>query len=135
VARVVANQIFLQKPSTIEDTELFNLWQSKIPGVGIHYQVQREMLNGLAVKLVSESENKSWKFLPVEKMPLEPTECFEILFKTKEFWCIHELEPYLEHMADAASDSNQSPGTLLLRFTKTVQDDRHGISVKMYAKK
>jgi hypothetical protein len=125
----------LQNPSPIDETELFSIWQSKIPGVGNLYQVQAEMLHGLAVQLCSDSE-KSWKFLPVDKMPLEASKCFEIMFKTKEFWHMDELEPYLEHMADATtSDGPQSPGNLLLRFTKIVQDDRHGISVKMYAKK
>jgi Sister chromatid cohesion protein Dcc1 len=90
------------------------------------------MLLGVAVSTVND-EARLWKYLPAEKLPTDPTVCFDALFAAKERWLLHELEPYVEHLTDAMPTSSQAE--LLLRFTKLVTEDRDGITLQLYQKK
>lgn len=105
------------------------------------------MLAGLAVLVSNDDDDDNadddetrpdqprrlWKYLPADNMPSsDPTACFKELFAAKERWRIQELEPYLERLTDATSTSQAD---LLLRFTKLVEEDRDGITVKLYLKK
>lgn len=128
----MVRRIFQRQAVPLDEQTLFNLWQSELPGVGLLYQVNRDMLLGVAVSL-DKNEVRLWKYLPSEKLPTDPPSCFDVLFATKDRWLLHELEPYLIHITDATGCSSQAE--LLLRFTKLVTEDRDVISLKLYHKK
>jgi hypothetical protein len=133
VASVVARRLFLLQTTPWEETLLLARWQTELPGVGLSYTVETSMLRGLAVDSIDEeNDDKLWKYLPPESLPLEPDTGFVALFAAKEKWLLDDLQPYLDRWADSSSLSH---GDLLLRFTKIVTEEKDGVFMKLYRTK
>ena len=128
----VARRLFQKQTSPWVEDALFAQWQSELPGVGTLYQVQTDMLFGVAV-CTDNGDARVWQYLPSEKLPNDPLVCFHALFAVKERWLLRELEPYLDHMLDSSPTTSQAE--LLLRYTKSVTDDREVLAMKLYVKK
>jgi hypothetical protein len=92
------------------------------------------MLRGLAVDIVGDSEGggdggdeRFFKYLPCEQLPLDSAVRFQRMFQEKQVWQLPELEPYLIGLADSLSQAE-----LLLCYTMigTAEDGS-----KVYSKK
>jgi hypothetical protein len=127
VARTVARGLFRRR-AVWKEPEFFINWQAAMPGVGDRYQVKKDWLRGIAVVLENEEGDALFKYLPVERCPTDPAECFDVLFAAKETWSLEELEPYLSRLGS-------SPADLLLRFTTQVVEEHGGVSMKVHRKK
>jgi hypothetical protein len=94
------------------------------------------MLRGLAVDIViadsgdnggGGGDERFFKYLPCEKLPLDSAVRIQRLFQEKELWQLPELEPYLVGLADSLSQAE-----LLLCYT-TIGTAEDGS--KVYSKK
>jgi hypothetical protein len=139
VAVCVARRLFQKQTAPWEETLFLSRWQSELPGVGHVYQVSFDMLRGLAVDIVADggdgdggdggdgSDERFFKYLPCEKLPLDSAVRIQRLFQEKETWQLPELEPYLVGLADSLSQAE-----LLLCYT-TIGTAPDGS--KVYSKK
>jgi hypothetical protein len=146
VAAFIIRRLFAKRSEPWNEVELFARWQSELPGKGDLYQVKRTMLRGIAVctgeeivdmdALVSAamSPERQWHYLPVESIPTDPIQCFELFFSLKERWFIYELEPYLEHLVDASPNIISST-EVLIRHAKLISECRDGVTRTFYQKK
>lgn len=128
----MARGLFQRQAAPLDEEALFSRWQSDLPGVGETYKVTHAMLLGLAVRLES-NEGTVWHYLPREKLPTNPSACFEVLFDVKDKWSRLELDPYLDHMSKAATSLTQSE--LLLHYSKDIVEEQDGIELKYFNKK
>jgi len=143
VAVCVVRRLFRTKhavASWVDEETLFAQWQSELPGVGKLYQVQSQMLLGVAV--VKEEDagqddhqqpggKRFWRYLPADSLSEDPKTCFDQLFDVKERWLLHEMEPYLEQRLT----EDATAAELLLRFTQIEIEERDGLTTKWYLKK
>jgi hypothetical protein len=129
VAVCVVRRLFLRQTSPWEETLLLSRWQSELPGVGETYKVDVSMLYGVAVCIPTENE-RYWKYLPLEALPVEPSVGIPELLALKPKWLLAELESYLDRWADGCL-----VGDLILRYTKTITEDINGVTMKFYVSK
>lgn len=107
--------------------------------MGTAYQVSTSMLRGLAVRITphgghdDDDDDKTtvlWKYLPHECLWTDHIDvAFATLFDCKGRWQLEELEPYLDTLQDATGLSRTD---LLLQYTKTIEMEECGRSVKYY---
>ena len=144
VAVCVVRRLFRTKHAVaawVDEETLFAQWQSELPGVGKLYQVQPQMLLGVAVVKEDEEERddqqqpggggRFWRYLPADSLSEDPKTCFDQLFDVKERWLLHEMEPYLEQRLT----EDATAAELLLRFTQIEIEERDGLTTKWYLKK
>jgi hypothetical protein len=138
VAVCVARRLFQKQTAPWEETLFLSRWQSELPGVGRAYQVSCDMLRGLAVDIVGLADvdgggdgdggnERFFKYLPCEKLPLDSAVRIQRLFQEKDVWQLPELEPYLVGLADSLSQAE-----LLLCYTTIGTADDGS---KVYSKK
>jgi hypothetical protein len=134
VAVCVARRLFHKQTAPWEETLFLSRWQSELPGVGHVYQVSSDMLRGLAVDIVADGgggggdgDERFFKYLPCEKLPVDSAVRFQRLFQEKPVWQLPELAPYLVGLADSLSQAE-----LLLCYT-TIATANDGS--KVYSKK
>jgi hypothetical protein len=158
VAVRIVRRLFLKQSQPYNEVELFQLWQSKLPGVGDTYNISRPMLLGVAICTNIEPNNgtgnndminvieyqtskpwsgRQWHYLPVDLVSTDPKTCFELLYSYKDIWYMYELEPYIYHLLDAlpSTDNIISSSELLLQYTKLITEDRNGMNHTYYMKK
>jgi hypothetical protein len=120
-------------------------WQGLVPGDG---QVDINLLRGIAIAVSAEEaaiggpgagaktaptssttdEEVFWKYLPVERLPLDAREGITELFRHKPRWRGEELEPYAARYVNSGGTTLD----LLLRYTKVVEDVAHSVPVPYY---
>jgi hypothetical protein len=135
VAVCVARRLFQKQTAPWEETLFLSRWQSELPGVGRAYQVSCDMLRGLAVDIAADGDDgggggdneRFFKYLPCEKLPLDSALRIQRLFQEKDVWQLPELEPYLVGLADSLSQAE-----LLLCYTTIGTADDGS---KVYSKK
>lgn len=99
-------------------------WQQEVPGVGIKYQVNVDMLKGLAT-FTFDDDNGSyvWHYFPETHLSLDPKTRFDELFAFKDTWTIGDLDPYIETISNSSE--------FLIRYATVQLVD----NVKMFSKK
>lgn len=122
--------------------------------MGSVYQTSLDMLRGVAIpvdasntprkaQLLNSSDNPAssdagdshsgnfWKYFSANKLPLQPEERFQALFKVKGQWTLKELEPYLESLVQ---ETNLTQAELLLQYTTNNPGvDKDGKATKVYS--
>ncbi len=78
------------------------------------FRVSLDVLAGQAV-LVTRNGAEEVKFLPAERLPLEPSARFAALFELRPFWTLADLEPYIRPL----TGPGKTQADLMLAHTRT----------------